>query len=495
MKRKNKSNRTVQLPPRESALERFRPLLDSDEFERLLEAVERPLYPSLRLNLLKTAPDAIKDFSKLYGWEAENVPYCPSGWWIRRTEVPISQTLDHRLGRYYIQDAASMLPPELFQMDGLDSPIILDMAASPGGKTTHLVDRSGDRGLVIANDSSKSRITALRLVLQTWGAVGKAVTCFPGEQYGDWYPETFDRILLDAPCSMQGLRTSESHPMRPITDRERDSLAVRQGRLLESAFRCAKVGGQVVYSTCTLTPEEDEGVLEHLLKTFPGAVEIVDLSRRLPHPAPALLTDGVRTFSPQVRGAARLWPHVFGTAGFFAALLLKTASVESAAVPPPARAWSASGLAELSDQEAASFSGMLMDGYGFDLPGALEHYGWILCRRNEMVMAIPRLLPERFSGLPFVTAGLVIGEESPAGFVLSHEWAARFERECHTGRFAIPTERIPAWLRGEDLHGITAPSGLPGKIVLVEDEQGTYLGRGRALADRLKNLLPARAVL
>ena len=102
-----------------------------------------------------------------------------------------------------------MMPVELFNFDDVKNPLILDMAASPGGKTTHLVSRSADQGLVIANDSSRDRITALRLVMQSWGAVNIAATQYPGEKYGAWFPETFDRVLLDAPCSMQGLRDTE----------------------------------------------------------------------------------------------------------------------------------------------------------------------------------------------------------------------------------------------------------------------------------------------
>ena len=88
-----------------------------------------------------------------------------------------------------------MLPVELFDLKPDSDQLILDMAASPGGKTTHLISRSGDQSLVIANDSSPDRVTALRLVLQTWGAANTAVTNFPGEKFGGWFPETFDLWL------------------------------------------------------------------------------------------------------------------------------------------------------------------------------------------------------------------------------------------------------------------------------------------------------------
>ncbi|HZW03188.1 MAG TPA: hypothetical protein VFF68_04635, partial [Anaerolineaceae bacterium] len=295
MARRKKRSAPVEPAPdlRSAALERYRPLLPPAEFAVLLEELERPLYPALRVNPLKAnADNHIEAWAQRYDWETRPVPYCPSGYWVVRSPEPISQTIEHRLGFYYIQDAASMLPAELFDLDGLDDPLVLDMAASPGGKTTHLVSRLGDRGLVLANDSSADRITALRIVLQNYGAINAAAARFPGEKYGAWYPETFDRVLLDAPCSMQGLKTTESHPMRPITEREQESLARRQARLLESAFQAVKTGGQVVYSTCTLAPEENEAVLESLLRAYPGAAQIDDLSDRLPAPAPALAADG-----------------------------------------------------------------------------------------------------------------------------------------------------------------------------------------------------------
>jgi 16S rRNA (cytosine1407-C5)-methyltransferase len=209
------------------ALARYRPLLGEDEFAQLVAELERPLYTAIRINPLKVDPQpALSGWIERYGWTVQPVPYCEHGYWITAARVSPSQTIEHRLGYYYIQDAASMLPVELFDFSGHDAPLMLDMAASPGGKTTHMIARSGDRGLVIANDSSPSRINALRLVLEQWGAVSPAVTRFPGENFGSWFPDTFDRVLLDAPCSMQNLRSTEAHPMRPISDKERGALAV-----------------------------------------------------------------------------------------------------------------------------------------------------------------------------------------------------------------------------------------------------------------------------
>lgn len=496
MSKRKHSAANLELPasPLDEALERFRPLLPAQAFASLLEELQQPLYPALRANPLKCDPQpALQDWARRYGWQTRPVPFCPDGRQVESALMPISQTLEHRMGFYYIQDASSMLPAELFDFDGLESPLVLDLAASPGGKTTHLLSRTGDHGLVIANDSSQERLTALRIVLQNWGAASSAVTHFPGEKFGAWFPETFDRVLLDAPCSMQGLRASEGHPMRPITGREQMALAHRQTGLLESALRAVKVGGQVVYSTCTLSPEEDEGVLDALLKQCPAKVfAIDDLSQRLGRPAPGLVADGVRPFDPAVENAARLWPQVFGTAGFFAARLTKLAPLPVTPQDPPARSLARAGFEPVERRIALDLLARLEDLYGWDGRSFLEQYGLELWRRAALIYLLPLAYLEQFAQFPVQSLGLGLGEEAPAGFVPSHEWTARFGMRLSAGICRLPPERLPAWLRGEDLQGRPDCSLPPGSIAIIQDEEGRVLGRGKILAGRLKNLLPHR---
>lgn len=478
-----------------AALEQYRPLLSEADFVDLQAELERPLYPALRVNNLKAgSPAAAQTWADRYGWQLRPVPYCPSGFWVTESPAPVSQTIEHRLGFYYIQDAASMLPVELFDLPTEHPPLCLDMAASPGGKTTHLIDRNGDRGLVIANDSSADRITALRIVLQNYGALNVAVTRFPGEKFGAWYPETFDRVLLDAPCSMQGLKTTESHPMRPITEKEKLGLATRQARLLASALQAVKVGGQVVYSTCTLEPEEDEGVLDALLNEYPGTFEVFDLSQRLTSPAPALKQYGEQTFNPQVQGAARLWPHRFGTAGFFAALLIKTGEIDALVEKPPYRPLEQVGQSPVGNNAQKALSSWLFDTYGFDLLGLMKEYDLDLWRRSSTLYAVPAAFLRDFRALPAQLLGLPLGEEGPDGLVLSHEWVARFGLSFNASKLTLPADLVPAWLRGEDLHSPPEHAYPKGRIVVVTDDLGRNLGRGKILTERLKNLLPTRVI-
>jgi 16S rRNA (cytosine1407-C5)-methyltransferase len=478
--------------PQESALQRFSPLLSAAELERLLAELQQPLEPAFRTNPLKAGQGAVQAWAQRYGWELRQVAYCPEGWKVSAAQSPLSQTIEHRLGAYYLQDAASMLPVELFDWDDLENPLVLDLAASPGGKTTHLIARMGDRGLVMANDSSADRITALRLVLQNWGGLHQAVTNFHGEKFGAWFPDSFDRVLIDAPCSMQGLRSTEAHPMRAISARERGGLAQRQLRLLESALRAARPGGQVVYSTCTLEPEEDEGVIDGLLRAYPGQVQVDDLARKMPVPASGLLEAGRLSFAPEVQHSARLWPHLYHTAGFFAARLTKLAPSGDEAKPYPGRPISLAGWQPLDRKARAALCEVYLDSYGVDLGELCERLEIALWQRNEKIYAFPEMFLSRFGDLPVQGLGLLLGEDSADGLSLSHEWVARFGSGFERGRVTLGEEAVASWLRGEDIPGEHAP-GLPaGRVVAVFDKDGRLLGRGKLVADRLKNLLPRR---
>jgi 16S rRNA (cytosine1407-C5)-methyltransferase len=478
-----------------AALERFKPLLAPEDFDALLAELERPLFPALRRNPLKSRPEDVNAWAQRYGWDISAVPYCPDGYWLKSQAQTASLTLEHRMGQFYLQDAASMLPVELFEIDPQSRPLILDLAASPGGKTTHLTARSMDQGLVIANDSAPDRITALRIVLQTWGAANVAVTRFPAEKYGRWYPDTFDRILLDAPCSMQSLRSTDSHPMRPISPREQSTLSRRQTAMLTSALAALKPGGQIVYSTCTLAPEEDEAVLDEIFRQFPHAVQISPLQQRLPGPAPALQTAFGQRFDPQVSNAARLWPHRFGTSGFFSALLTKTDQIAATREEPPDRPLSLVGQYPLPENSAQTLSQQMADWYGLNLTAILADYQLELWQNAKGIFAVPSRYLQYFAGLPCQLLGLQVAEESPDGWQPAHEWVSRFGAEMKTGVIILDPAQAQSWLLGSDVDFSDSALSKPGNsLLIIKDADGRVLGRGKLQSGRIRNLLPRRMV-
>jgi len=381
-----------------------------------------------------------------------------------------------------------MLPVALFDISAGDEGLTLDLAASPGGKTTHIVARQNDRGLVLANDSSQGRIQALKVVLQHWGATNTAVTRFAGEKFGSWFPNTFDRALIDAPCSMQGLRTAESHDERPVTDKESRALAQRQTALLTSALQAVKIGGQVVYSTCTLLPGEDEGVIEAVLSKFGNAVDLVNVSSILPHPAPGIQQLDGQPYQADMSRVVRLWPHRYQTAGFFACLLQKTAELDLKTIDAPTHSMEGAGFYELSYSEIEKFARDYKSWTGYDLSVYLQASQRTLVKRDARVFLFPRLLLEKFRSLPVQSAGMLLGEWEGDVFIPSHEWTLRFGAGCVECLLELDDESFAHFCQGDDLEGYADRANSAIEIRVVMDKLGRVAGRGRLMPDRLKNL-------
>lgn len=468
----------------------FKPLLSADEFALLQQEVDKSLPPAIRINPLKTDEGFTQALSERYGWTLTPIPFCQEGFRVEvNAGIPVSAALEHKTGQYYIQEAASMLPVSLFNMnDAKEDGLTLDLAASPGGKTTHLVSRQNDRGLILANDSSQGRIQALKVVLQHWGATNTAVTRFPGEKFGCWFSNVFDRVLIDAPCSMQGLRTADTHESRPVTEKESRLLSQRQIGLLTSALQAVHIGGEVVYSTCTLLPLEDEGVVETVLSKFGDAVKLLDTQKVLPKPAPGVQGDGETVYLHDMSGTVRLWPHRYQTAGFFACLFQKAAELSLKQADPPRHSMEAAGFTELTTGETTKFTSEFRQWSGYDLHKYLEENQRVLVRRDQSIFLFPRLLLERFRSLPVQSAGILLGEMEYDGFVPSHEWTLRFGAQCTDIVARLDDEQFELFSRGEDLAGYSDRLTSTSAIRVITDQNGRIAGRGKTLSDGLKNL-------
>jgi 16S rRNA (cytosine1407-C5)-methyltransferase len=469
----------------------YQHLLSTDQLAQLQLACARPLPDALRVNTLKIdLATARATWPIAYGWQVQDVPFCEAGWQIGGNADSLSRTIEHRTGFYYLQDAASMLPAEMFDYS-IEFPLILDMAASPGGKTTHLAAKIDDRGVILANDSSSGRIAALRANLQTWGSFSTALTSYPGERFGEWFPDTFDQVLLDAPCSGESLRTAERRKTRFVSPTERLQLQRRQIKLLDSALRAVKPGGQVVYSTCTLAPEEDEAVLDALIQRYPRQIALESADRILPILAPGLTRAADQSFHPETSKAARLWPHLYDTSGFFAALIRKQDSITSESQAPPERWLTQAGFAKLNSDRQRAVATALLDAYGFDLGSVLEQQHLELLQRGAAIYAVPDQLLAHFADFPCIAIGMLVGEWKEREFVPSHELVARFSAQFSRRRFALSAEQVKMWWNGGDLRGIEIPYPT-GSVVLLANEKQRYLGRGKVLRDRVRNLLPRR---
>lgn len=476
------------------SLQRFSGILTESEIHQITRIQGKPLPTGIRINVLKADPqEAVNALADRYGWQVKPIPFCPNAWSIETAEFPPGRTIEHRLGAFYLQDAASMIPVSLLDFNQ-PRPLILDLAASPGGKTTHLVDRTLDQGFILANDASQGRIPALRSVLTTWGGINLAVTNFPGESFGDWFPETYDAVLLDAPCSMENLRPTPSHPLRETTQTERLRLQERQVQLLTSGLTALKTDGQIVYATCSMAPEEDEAVIDRVLKAYPGAFIIEDVSTQLPFKVPGLTAYSGETFDPTLAHALRLWPHLTGMSGFFCARLKKINPIPHAPELAPSRDFSRTDLEPAPRDLQNQIFDQLAEDYGIDMWEITQELEVDLYTRHAGLFFIPTAYLENFINLPFEYIGMALGQWNSGQMQPSHAFISRFGHQFSRGIIKIQAELVEQWIAGRDIRSPETRLAPQGQYLLVVDQAGRNLGLGKLLPKRLRNMLPKTAI-
>ncbi len=295
--------------------ERYAPL--ADDPEAFFSALQRMLPKSFRVNTIKSSREEVEGRFREYG-----IPLRRMAWYedaYVSEEPDIGGTLEHFTGAIYFQELVSMLPPLLIRGELGPSPFILDCCAAPGSKTTQLAALMGNRGTLVANDVDYSRIRALKFNLEKTGALNAVITNADLRSF----PHTvFDAVILDAPCSAEGTMRKNAELFSIWSEREIRKHASLQKQLILKAYDMLAPGGCMVYSTCTFAPEENEAVVDHLLKSRDGAaLEQVSFDGFRSSPAVGEW-EGER-FDPRVGACARVWPHHNDTGGFFLAKVRK----------------------------------------------------------------------------------------------------------------------------------------------------------------------------
>ena len=293
-------------------MERYKGIIP--DWEGFWEAIRAPLPTVIRVNTLRISPSELRGRLEAQGFRLTPLPW-DEGLFRVEGETPIGATLEHWLGYYYVQEATQTLP--VLALDPRPGERVLDLCAAPGGKATQIAQRMGDRGLVVANDVSAKRLQALLANAYRLGTRSLVVT----EARGESFPRParlFDRVLVDASCSGEGTARRHPHLRRGASLGLIRRLAGLQRRLLARALELVKPGGTVVYSTCTLAPEENEGVVSWALDQ--GLAELVHWEPPAPH-ARGLTEFAGQQFRSELRGAVRIYPHHFDSEGGFIAVL------------------------------------------------------------------------------------------------------------------------------------------------------------------------------
>ena len=340
---------------------RYRSLVD--DWAAFQESLFQPLPLCIWANPLRVTPDQLADLFAAEGIQSEPLPWYPGG----RQLDPDFRPGHHwafLAGLYHTQEAVSMLPVLL--LDPQPGERVLDLCAAPGNKTAQIAVRLANQGTVVANDISGGRMRAARQTFERLGLLNISTTVADG---GNYPPAAglFDKILVDVPCSCEGTTRKEPNVIERIGEAVSCKKSGSQKALLRKAVQLCRPGGRIVYATCTYAPEENELVIDAVLRDYPSlrlvSAEIEGLKT----------SDGITTWQeqaldPSLRLARRIWPHHNDTGGFFIAVLEKDNNEaprfnpESSGDAPIAAEWPATISPEVRDLSQA-----VLDRFGLSL--------------------------------------------------------------------------------------------------------------------------------
>jgi len=309
----------MQYQPKPLFKERIEALLENkQDVENFWQYSEMPLPKTIRCNTLKISPEELKKRLEEKGWKIKQ-PFSsyPEVMIIESDLQPgeLGKTKEHLLGYYYVQEISSMMPILALQPKAED--ILLDLCASPGSKTTQASAMMKNKGTIIANDKDIARISILSANLEKCGCSNVIVTRHDGVQLCEKLKKLnmkFDKILADVPCSGEGNLRSSPKTLLTWNIKVVERLSRIQRKIAESAISVLKEGGELLYSTCTHSPEENELNIQYLLDNYNLKIEKIQ--------PPLKTREGItdwqgQKLNPELKKACRIWPQDNSTEGFF----------------------------------------------------------------------------------------------------------------------------------------------------------------------------------
>ena len=290
------------------------------DLDLLLEAYRRPLPTSFRVNTLKMDEYEILEMLKERGVSFKKIPWARYGYLVESNSIDLGKTLEHMLGLIYIQAPISMVPVEV--LDPKPGEKVLDLCAAPGSKSTQIAQLLNGLGVLVANDISFERVKALASNLQRFGVLNVIITLMDGRKFPKFGHECFDKVLVDAPCSSLGIVSKNWGIARSWSPEIVERLSKVQRQLIVAGFDCLRPDGELVYATCTLTVEENEMVVQHLLERRENAVlKEIDLPS-LKYRCGIVEWNGMK-FYEELRKTIRVMPYDNWAEGFYVARILK----------------------------------------------------------------------------------------------------------------------------------------------------------------------------
>jgi NOL1/NOP2/sun family putative RNA methylase len=441
-------------------LNKMNALLGDEEYAEFLESYNKPRHYGLRVNTLKIS---VEEFLEISPFSLEGVPWARDGFYYPEGESPGKHPYYHA-GLYYIQEPSAMLPGEV--IDARPGERILDLCAAPGGKTVQIAAGMKGKGILIANDISSDRVKALVKNIELCGVKNAIVTNDSPEKLARNFEGYFDKILVDAPCSGEGMFRKDEDAARSWENFKCDTCAGMQRDILATVDKMLKPGGYMVYSTCTFSPEENERMIAEFIDRHKG-YELIEIPK----------TGGIESGRPnwangdtQLAKTVRLWPHRLKGEGHFVAKLRKDGENCQMAAYAQRKAGSMN--------ELETFYSFAKDNLNINIEGYFEVKGNNLYNLPEP--------PPDLRGIKVAKFGWYMGELARNRFEPSHSMATALKKEDIVNILDLSSQssEVLRYLKGETI----MIEGKKGYTAICVD--GYTLGWGKQTGEMLKNLYP-----
>ena len=402
-------------------LQRMQQML-GPEYPAFLQSYDRPRSVGLRFNPLKGA-----DLPQL-PFGLTPVPWAPHGYFYDPATRPGLHPY-HEAGVYYLQEPSAMAPAVL--LDAQPGELVLDLCAAPGGKSTQIAAALQGRGLLVCNEINPGRAKILARNIERLGITNALVLQETPQRIAAAFPHCFDRVLVDAPCSGEGMFRKEAAASADWSEATVAHCAARQQEILDAAAVLLKAGGRLVYSTCTFAPAENEGAIAAFLRRHP------DFTLEAPGEAARFFAPGNPDWAegqdPTLAKTCRLWPHELPCEGHFAAVLRYCGDAEN--TWQPVRSVQAPAVWRAFADEC--------------LPDAPEG---VLISFGDTLYAAPPVLPQ-LDGLRVLRAGLELGQMRKGRFVPAHALALASRDAAACCRLEPDDPRLAQYLEGQQISG------------------------------------------
>lgn len=455
----------------EAFSDKMRTLMGSEAFAALADSYNRSAYKGIRTNTLKVDNRRMRS---LFPFETKAVPWCPTGFYIGGDVRPGKQ-VGYYAGLYYVQEPTAMTPAEALGAEPGDR--VLDLCAAPGGKSTQLACKLNGRGVLISNEIVKSRSAVLASNMERMGIANSVILSAAPDKLTAGFAGYFNKILVDAPCSGEGMFRKDPDVLAEWQPERVIQCAARQWEILKTVDQLLAPGGELVYSTCTFSPEENEQIVERLIATDRYEVVPLALPGLADHGRPEWAATGER----RVAGTLRIMPNHVAGEGHFVAKMRKLRDAENADMPVrrSKNKKRRSIWTRPAKKERADFHRFLKE-------TALSLPDKDLWQAGDKLFAAPEgFAPRRLEGLKTLRFGLELGVFKTGRFEPAHALAMALMPENGGRRHEVTSaDEVFAYLKGEPLRA----AGLRGWTAVTW--QGYPLGWGKASEGVIKNHYP-----